>query len=372
MPLTAAIADPIHPVARWFAQRFPHIDRLQAGWDAAFAGATTLRPRSPAGVRPAWPRLGGAIGQRIALAVDPSPPRTPLAGLALHLDDDSVRHRTAAMFPGHHHLAGDPRAANSRRLPDGRWLQLPPAVYGRRQLAAEDTAGVEDFLARLAGFITRHLHPPGPPNAGVERQAARACWALALFEELARGGPDRIPERLPPDRDLDADHLMGLAPAYAVDDLTALGLDFAEHGWPQLAALHHGTGTPSAVADPAFIVGWAEGDLVIGGTLIDVKATIRPQLRADWVHQLLGYTLLDGADLYGIRRVGIYLPRQTRLVVWPVDELLATLADQPLTLDQARGELADAIHEALDHALPGWTDRWITRPDPAAATDRSR
>jgi len=364
VPLTTALADPHHPVGRWFHQRLPHVDRLPPTWDATVADAPTIRPRAPAGVRPAWGRLGGAVGLRIALAVDPSPPRTPLTGIALHYDDDTIRHRAAPAFPTHRHLAGDPRAADHRRLPNGTWLHLPATVYGARTLPAAETAGIDDFLTRLAAFTDRHLHPPAPPHAGVERQAARACWALALFEDLARGGPNRDTRALPPVEDLDADHLMALAPAYAVDDLAALGLAFTRDGWPQLAALDHAAAAPTAVADPAFVLGWAEGDLAIGDTLIDIKATTHPALRPDWVWQLLGYTLLDAADRYAIRRVGIHLPRQARTIVWPVDELLATLADQPLDLQQARDEFAATVHDALDGVSPGWAARWITA-DPA-------
>jgi hypothetical protein len=56
---------------------------------------------------------------------------------------------------------------------------------------------------------------------------------------------------------------------------------------------------------------WADGDVIVGDTLLDVKTviTLRDRDRiARWLYQLLGYVWLDStADLYGIRNVGLYL-----------------------------------------------------------------
>jgi hypothetical protein len=57
--------------------------------------------------------------------------------------------------------------------------------------------------------------------------------------------------------------------------------------------------------------------------------------------QLLGYVLLDIDDAHGIRRVGIMLPRQTRLQIWSVDELLGDDAEDALPV--LRQEFASLI-----------------------------
>jgi hypothetical protein len=65
----------------------------------------------------------------------------------------------------------------------------------------------------------------------------------------------------------------------------------AERGYDQLATL----GGPVTVA-LLFVQAWADGDLVLGSTLVEVKVTKNPlPLRDAWLDQLLGYTLLDRA-----------------------------------------------------------------------------
>jgi hypothetical protein len=155
--------------------------------------------------------------------------------------------------------------------------------------------------------------------------------------------------------------LRGLVPGPVRDDLERLGRRFAERGYDQLAAL----GGP-ATAAPAFIEHWADGDLVVGDTLVDIKATVRPlPLDQAWLDQLLGYVLLDRGDWYGIRRVGVYLARQGQLVVWPLDELLAELAGEPVALQRLREEFASRVERLLDR-LPDFPLRrlWATRTPP--------
>ncbi len=71
-------------------------------------------------------------------------------------------------------------------------------------------------------------------------------------------------------------------------------------------------------------VGGADADWLIGETLFDCKVygelTV-PKLR-DTLRQLLGYVLLDTGDELGIRRVGIWLPRQRLAPTWSLLQLL--------------------------------------------------
>ncbi|PDQ34185.1 MAG: hypothetical protein B5766_12755 [Candidatus Lumbricidophila eiseniae] len=72
------------------------------------------------------------------------------------------------------------------------------------------------------------------------------------------------------------------------------------------------------------LVGDADGDWFVGETLIDCKVyrslTI-PKLR-DFLRQLLGYVMLDLDDALGIRRVGVWLPRQRLTPTWSLTRLL--------------------------------------------------
>ena len=69
----------------------------------------------------------------------------------------------------------------------------------------------------------------------------------------------------------------------------------------------------------------SEAGLLVDGLLMDIKATVTPKIKSEMIHQLLGYTLLDYADDYRIRHVGIYMARQAYYVRWRLSELLNAL-----------------------------------------------
>jgi hypothetical protein len=118
---------------------------------------------------------------------------------------------------------------------------------------------------------------------------------------------------------------------------------------------------------PLFVQAWAEGDLVLGGTLVDVKVTKQPlPLRGAWLDQLLGYLLLDHGDWYGLEQMAVFLGRQARLVAWPLSELLPTLTGDPLvTLAELRGEFHQLLERvwANDPRFP-FHHLWATRTPP--------
>ncbi|MFF1880317.1 hypothetical protein ACFVVC_02445 [Pseudarthrobacter sp. NPDC058196] len=87
-----------------------------------------------------------------------------------------------------------------------------------------------------------------------------------------------------------------------------------------------GTGFAS---NPCFagseLVGGADADWIIGDTLIDCKVYNRlsvSELRG-FLLQLLGYVMLDLDDRFGIRKVGIWLPRQGLMPTWSLTRLLS-------------------------------------------------
>ena len=58
-------------------------------------------------------------------------------------------------------------------------------------------------------------------------------------------------------------------------------------------------------------VGGADGDLLLGNTLFEIKTTVRPaQLLSPTIRQLIGYVALDADDQYQIDELAIFLPRQ--------------------------------------------------------------
>lgn len=90
-------------------------------------------------------------------------------------------------------------------------------------------------------------------------------------------------------------------------------------------------------------VGGADADLVVGDTLIDVKASKRPTIEKDWFNQILCYYLLYNAAGFSgcasqpaIHRIGLYLARHGISVTWRVADLAA-----PSVFDEASGFLLD-------------------------------
>ena len=61
--------------------------------------------------------------------------------------------------------------------------------------------------------------------------------------------------------------------------------------------------------------------------LIDIKVSVKPQLHANWLYQVLGYALLDGGRAFRINGVGFYLARQGVFIAWPLKDLLQRLAE---------------------------------------------
>lgn len=73
-------------------------------------------------------------------------------------------------------------------------------------------------------------------------------------------------------------------------------------------------------------VGGADADLYVlrekGNYLLDLKTTIKPQVKEDMLYQLLGYVFLDKNKEHNFVDVGLYLPRQNLISEWNVEDLV--------------------------------------------------
>ena len=99
----------------------------------------------------------------------------------------------------------------------------------------------------------------------------------------------------------------------------------------------HGTAVLNPKFDGGPDVGGADADLILDGTLIDFKATIRPEtIKRSLLDQLLGYVLLDYTNPYRIEKVGRYFVRQGALLQWPVDSLMAVMGSPKTPLSIMR------------------------------------
>lgn len=97
---------------------------------------------------------------------------------------------------------------------------------------------------------------------------------------------------------------------------------------------------------------WAEADLLVGDTLVEVKTVLRadqPARVARWVWQLLGYAWLDTGDRWKIRQLAFYLARHGVTLRWPLAELETLLVGDPSRVAQVRDEFRRlAEHAAVN------------------------
>lgn len=104
------------------------------------------------------------------------------------------------------------------------------------------------------------------------------------------------------------------------------------------------------VTAPTFGAGFAEGDLVVGHTLIEVKVSKTPRDHInDWLDQLLKYALFDHADTYRIETIALYLGRQSALIAWDLRDLLPILTGETdIGLTTLREEFRTVVQPLVD------------------------
>ncbi len=210
--------------------------------------------------------------------------------------------------------------------------------------------GYIDFFSSLDA-LTRGASPVGKrlPRAE-EDELNRHCVVLALMEEVSRTGGQY--GRLATGEFTTADSLIAIAESHWIDDLRELSWNFYD-GFDHLLTLPH-------VLNPHFEgsrdVGGADADLIVGGTLIDIKTrktTKKRSIDTDWLLQLLGYVLLDYSNRQSITRIGLYMARQGILISWDLEEAIQSLCSgRSSSIEELRGEFKE-IAQSLSPRLSG-------------------
>jgi hypothetical protein len=331
-----------------FLDRYlPTLGAVRAEFRRRLPAAPAPRPRWPAdaGAVP-WGTLGHAIDLRLRLALDPHG--------APHPDRHSPARATAdslavdGLFSEKRFLAGRgfgvpavPPSSQSVRLLD----DVDDDTSARRR-----TVGATAFrvLELLAGLVESE-RPAGRPGLLLaplaERRLGRMLMVCGRLEEVFRTG--QIWPRSPLDRLVaagadSAEQLLAAVPDAAVDDLVSmLACCAGTRQWERLR------GRRPVVCGPTFagsnLVGGADADVIAGGLLVDIKATVCPErAKLEMFRQLLGYLLLDTDDRYQLTGAGIFLARHGVLIDWPLPKLLA-LAGATLPLDELRAQAHDCL-----------------------------
>jgi hypothetical protein len=230
------------------------------------------------------------------------------------------RREDACYWPTHAHLSGTEaeRVAVEWRPTPGGWRRLVPAV---------DRGIWSDELWEIADVEINSLD---------EHERADAAAAVTALESAYRSGEP--PSDVGPEAVADAVAIVG-GLSRSVDRLTELcGGEIAGHAAPVLAP--H----------------WADGDVLVGPGrtggygLLDIKTVgastlSNPTRTLPWLWQLLSYAAADAAeDIWRIRAIGLLLPRQDALVVWPLAEVWRTAGIGPAEV----ARLADLLQAAFD------------------------
>ena len=225
---------------------------------------------------------------------------------------------------------------------------IPEALeLGDRVVAGEITrssGGGYPLRAELNAFfgslerLTRIIQPVGKRlTESNEDELNRHCVVLALLEEVYRG-------RIRPESPLSTGEfhnvkaLLGGVNQEWISDLRALSWRFYD-GFNHLLLLEH-------VLNPEFDgsgdVGGADADLIVDGTLIDIKTTVEQRIRPEWIWQLLGYVLLDYSDSYRINAIGLYMARQGILFKWDLRDAIHCLcAGEPPSIEELRSKFKE-------------------------------
>lgn len=306
--LTYEVKDRQSPVAAWLSTTFPEHREIQAQFRI---GAGRQRVLMPAGVAPGT--QGAAIDFWLRMLVDPQPSiALPLIGLL-----SGRAPCTAAGKDLLHELAA---GQAPRRLPDGEVeLRMRPAAFADRG----------------------------------DAWWARMCYALALLVELYRAATVEHSRLMGLHERSRAADLLALANDAEVADLIAMRDLALEQLLPALPA---GPVTTGMTFDGSADLN-ADADLIAGGLLVDFKAGQGGKPRADGTRaasldrtdldQLLGYTLMDYSDTFGLDTVGVYAVRFGYLGAWTIAELGQRMAGRPVDLADLRAQFAQVLRTQL-------------------------
>ena len=312
MSLTSEINNPKSPIGTFFRQRFPNTRAVVTECNQSLREAETIRPREP--VDNHIGTLGTAIDYRLRYYFAALPSQELRAWSGAERVSDKMLWDTAII--------------------DWSSLSLPwPSFRLPKEL-------ILDFFHSLDAML-EDVQPAGRKlNRDDESLLNRYCVVLALFEQCFRAMPRPESPLFTADAS-SADDLLQIAPAHWIDDLCAM----SELFYNQMG----GRFTKDAVLNPtldvsAYIVGGADPDVILDSCLMDFKTTINAKIESRGLYQILGYSLLDFSNQYGIERVGFYLPRQGQFFTWQLEDLVSQLqVGYPLPIQRLQLEFKDAI-----------------------------
>jgi len=194
---------------------------------------------------------------------------------------------------------------------------------------------VKAFFESLSAAL-QTLQPVGRTlEQDAEYLLARYCVVLCYFEQVFRTSAYLQGPLFQPAVKQSVEALLAIPQEAWLDDVGKMFALFYEHHYHLLSQPRNLNPTFAGSND----VGGADADLVVDGCLIDIKTSISPQIKADYLYQLAGYLLLDYTDQLHMNAAGIYMARQGLLFRWSISEFLRELTgDEHVSLKELRHE----------------------------------
>ena len=344
MSLSSELASRDGTVRGFLETHFPETSGLRERWNEVMGVIEPVTPNGPG--RPPYSTIGIAFDYRLRFAFDAASDiggllaAMPAQILSLAASEDGPfiagPKGPFVLRPTFQILDERPSDLNLEQIAAIRGIRLLDLRVG--VLLPEYFSTLDDDLARLAPTAKR-LQPED------EDLMDRHCYVLALLDELFRGGYRirsplyNTPPKTPPQS------LLELGANWSQDLAALYGLFWDKH-----RSLFDLPVTTNPYFAGSAAIGGADADLIIDHQLIEIKTTIKPTLRREWVWQLIGYLLLDWDDTHEISGLGVYSSRHGALVTWPLNEFLGYASNQkPRAITRLREEFRQIVVKLERH-----------------------
>ena len=214
-------------------------------------------------------------------------------------------------------------------------LFLPFCLRGNSYRSHSEKV-IEDFFDSLDATVEAIAPVKQRLKDEPEKLLARYCYVLALIEQLYRSyGTYEYSPLLRPRPKQSVDGLLEIPTDAEIDDLCAMSWLFYDRYHDRLSLRSRLSPTLKRYG----VVSESHADLIVDGCLIEIIASIKPEIKSSSLWQLAGYLLFDHNDKYKIRSVGTYMARQGKLLQWPIDDFLRLLTGKDtVPLAQLRQE----------------------------------
>ncbi len=198
----------------------------------------------------------------------------------------------------------------------------------------------QDFFKNLDELIVYRNPVARRLSEAEEDDMNRYCIVLALLEEVRRSIDHPSFGPLLEKDDKSVGDFLGIPDTHWLVDMRDIAWRFYDN-------FNHFLLLPYSLNptfDGSLGIGGADADLIIDGTLIDIKTTKEQRIRPDWLWQLLGYVLLDYSDHHRINGIGLYMARQGIFLRWDIEEAIQGLCPgEPNSIEHLRREFKEIV-----------------------------